>query len=117
MLFRSTVTDNGGATGSSNVTITVNPAPTLNAPSNLTATVSSKTVTLHWTDNSTNEDGFYIERAVNTKNPSFSRVGQAGANVTTYSETVSSGSYLYRAQAFNATMVSAYSSRASVRVR
>ena len=112
-----TVTDNLGATGSSTVTITVNAPPPLNAPSSLTVGVSSKTVTLKWTDNSTNENGFYIERAVSAKKPVFSQVGQVGANLTTYSETVASGTYVYRVRAFNATQTSAYSNQASVRVR
>nr|ABL11223.1 cellulase [uncultured bacterium] len=42
-----TVTDNAGATASKSLTITVNPAPVvINAPSNLTASNASRTVTL-----------------------------------------------------------------------
>ncbi|HYM11819.1 MAG TPA: glycoside hydrolase family 44 protein [Bryobacterales bacterium] len=111
-----TVTDNGGATGSTTVTITVN-ANTINAPSNLTGSVSSKTVTLHWTDNSSNETGFSVFRALSARHPSFSKVGQVGANVTTYSETVASGTYLYKVQAFNATTTSGYSNQIQLRVR
>ncbi|SRR5579884_352791 len=114
-----TVTDNAGAGSSASTVITVSAPPTLNAPSNLTASVpnKSRTVTLRWTDNSNSENGFYIERAVNARTLSFARVGQTEANVTTYSETVPSGTYVYRVQAFNSTLVSAYSNQAAARVK
>ena len=52
------------------------------APSGLTATSSSTLVTLQWTDNSTNEAGFWIYAAI--AGGSFSRVGSTplGANTT-----------------------------------
>jgi hypothetical protein len=57
---RLTVTDDDGASASDFVTINVSPAPTtVNAPSGLTASISGKTVTLRWTDNGSNEDGFH----------------------------------------------------------
>lgn len=113
-----TVTDNQGATGTASVLITVSPAPAPPAaPTNLSASASGKTVTVRWTDASTNEDGFYIERAAKAKNPSFTRVGEMGANVTTFAQTVTAGQWLYRAQAFNANGVSGYSNQATVRVR
>ena len=114
-----TVTDNGGATGTASVSITATTDPNaINAPTSLTASVSGKTVTLKWTDKSTNESGFYVERAP-SGTTSFVRVGQVGANVTTFSQTTASGRYIYRVQAFNSTTgrVSAYSNTASVRVR
>ena len=41
------------------------------APTALAATVVSRTVKLTWTDNATNETGFYVDRAkVNTHAPS-----------------------------------------------
>jgi PKD repeat protein len=114
-----TVTDNAGAASSASTVITVNAPPTLNAPSNLAASVPNKshTVTLRWADNSNSENGFYIERAVSARTLSFARVGQTGANVTTYSEIVPSGTYVYRVQAFNSTLVSAYSNQATARVK
>jgi thermitase len=77
-------------------------------------------VTLHWTDNANNEEGFTIERAVKAKGtPAFSAVGQAAANATSYSETVAAGTYLYRIHAFNLTTgkVSSYSNQVQLRVR
>src|SRR5262249_10963045 len=115
-----TVTDDKGATGSDFVTITVTPpSTTVNAPTNLTATVSGKTVTLRWTDNSTNEDGFYVERGQTTKKATvFTRVATLGPNTTTFAQTVTSGTWLYRVQAFRTGgTVSTYSNQVSARVR
>jgi PKD repeat protein len=112
-----TVTDNRGATGSASVTITVNPDPNvLNAPSNLTGTAGKSSATLSWTDNSSNESGFYLERALSGSS-SFVRIATVGANVKTYKETIARGNYVYRVQAFNATTVSAYSNSVTVRVK
>ena len=116
-----TVTDDRGATASTSVGITVTPASeVVAAPSNLTASVASGTVTLHWTDGSANEGGFYIERAPKTRGaPQWSRVGEVGANVTTFSQTVSRGAWLYRVQAFSQSRasVSTYSNQVQVKVR
>ena len=111
-----------GATGSNWVNITVTGGTTtVAAPSALTASVSGKVVTLRWTDNASNEQGFYVERGVKPKkgNPTFSRVGQVGANVTTFSQSPGRGTYLYRVQAFNRTTgrTSAYSNQVQARVR
>jgi PKD repeat protein len=115
---RLTVTDNSGSTGSSTVAVTVNPGPQPPAaPTNLTAARSGRTVTLQWTDNSSNESGFYVQRALSSRSPAWSQVGQTGVNVATFSETVSSGTYLYRVQAFNAAGVSGYSNQVSIRVK
>jgi hypothetical protein len=74
------------------------------APTNLSATVgSNRLVTLRWTDASTNESGFYIEGAAKAKTLAFSRVGQVGANVTTYTFTETAGTWVYRVQGWNAT--------------
>jgi chitodextrinase len=118
---RLTVTDDKGATGSDFVTISVTPASTtVNAPSNLSASVSGKTVTLRWTDNATNEDGVYVERGQSAKKggTTFTRVGTVGPNATTFAQTVTSGTWIYRVQAFrNGGTVSTYSNQASARVR
>ncbi len=90
---------------------------TLNAPGKLTASVSHYTVTLHW-NGQNNETGFYIERApIHTAK--FARVGQVGANVTSFSQTLAAGMSVYRVQAFNSTtgQVSPYSNQVDVRVR
>jgi PKD repeat protein len=112
-----TVTDNAGGTSSASVVISVASAPVvLNAPSSLTGSVSNRVVTLRWVDNSSAEDGFQVERALKSTGQ-WSQVGQVGSGVTTYSEAVNRGTYLYRVRAFSAGRVSAYSNRVTVRVR
>jgi len=71
---------------------------------------------LTWSDNSTNETGFYVERAVSGSN-SFARIGNVGADVKTFTDTVARGNYVYRVQAFNSNGVSAYSNTLTVRVK
>ncbi len=113
-----TVTDNSGATAYATATITATTDPNLiAAPANLKGTVSGRTVTLTWTDNSSNEQGFRVERA--SSGSTYKLVGTVGANSTTYSETVARGTYNYRVQAYNQSTgkVSAYSNAISVRVR
>jgi PKD repeat protein len=112
-----TVTDNGGATGTASVAITVNPDPnTIAAPGNLTGVGSKGRATLNWSDNSTNESGFAIERAPQgTSN--FTPVGEVGANVTTFQHSSARGKYVYRVRAFNANGVSAWSNTVVVQVK
>ena len=112
------VTDNAGATATKSLTITASaPAPPA-APTNLTATAgANRLVALRWTDASSNETGFSIERAVKAKTLSFTAVGSVGANVSTFSQTVTAGQWVYRVRAFNANGNSAYSNQATLRVR
>jgi len=98
------VGDNGGSSGT-----------TVAAPSNLSgskivsgkgkkATISS--IDLSWSDNSDNEDGFSIERCVETgkgknKTCPFTVLTTVGANSSSYSDPVgASGTYRYRVRAF-----------------
>ncbi|MHB8973222.1 MAG: S8 family serine peptidase [Pirellulaceae bacterium] len=112
------VTDNLGATSSATLTIKATNPNTLNAPSNLTAKASGKTVTLNWVDNSGNEDGFYIERGLKRKGVTvFVRVATVGVGVQTCSETLAAETYYYRVQAFRNAVISGYSNTVSVRVR
>ncbi len=92
------------------------PAPA--APLGLTATaVSTNQINLSWTDNSTNENGFAIERAPDSSgNPgTWAQIATASSNVTAYSDTgVSAGTnYWYRVRAYNAGGDSDYSNQAS----
>src|SRR5678809_246772 len=78
-----------------NATTLAPPSPA--APSGLTATpISSTQVDLSWTDNSTTEDGFRIERCQGTGCTTFTEVAAVGANVLTYSDTGRSPSTDYR---------------------
>jgi len=112
-----TVTDNRGATAAAQVAITVNPSPNVvNAPSNLTGTGNKGSAKLTWMDNSSNEAGFYIERAP-SGSTGFARVGTVSANVTTFTDVLSRGNFVYRVQAFNGSIVSTYSNTVTVRVK
>jgi PKD repeat protein len=116
---RLTVTDNQGATGTTTASITVNAAPTApTAPANLSASVGTgRVVTLRWTDTSTNETAFSIERAAKAKTLAFAVVGSVGANVSTWQQTVAAGQWVFRVRASNAVGNSPYSNTATVRVR
>jgi len=101
--------------GLGNITMETLPA-SVNAPGNLTATVaSSSQINLSWTDNSSNEQGFRIERAPGgTTN--FVEITTVGANVSTYQNTSlsSSTSYTYRVRAYNGSSNSNYSNTSTV---
>ncbi len=97
-----------GASANSNVaSATIVAAPA--APSNLVATASTSTlqVNLTWTDNSSNEDGFLIERSPDgTTN--WTQVGAPAANATSFSDTSASlavgTTYYYRVRATSNTL-------------
>lgn len=83
-----------------------------NAPTNLSASLqktASTNVQLTWTDNSSDEDGFYIERSTDGTN--YSQVGSVAANVTTYDDNglAANTLYYYQVQAYNSFGSSAYS--------
>lgn len=106
------VTDPQGASISTSLTVVVKPDPRLvNAPSNLSATLSGSTLTLSWKDNSSNENGFYVERAYQNTAPGvFKREAALAANATSYRVTLTPGTYLFRVQAYNSTYTSSYTS-------
>ncbi len=112
-----TVTDDDGATGFTSQSVTVSAPVDLPAPpTNLTATAVSKSqINLTWSDNSTNETGFYIERCKGSTCTNFARIATVGANVTSFANTGLSKNttYRYRVQAYNASGVSAYSNIAA----
>ena len=85
------------------------------APSGLTATAASTTqINLTWTDNSSNETGFKIERKTGAGG-TYAQIATVGASVTTYSNTglAIGTNYFYRVRATNAAGDSAYSNEAS----
>jgi len=69
-------------------------------PSDLTATAAGTTISLSWADNSTDETGFKIFRKDSVKGE-WNEVGSVGADTTSYSDTVSFGTYWYRIFATN----------------
>jgi subtilisin family serine protease len=89
------------------------------APSNLTSlAVSSSQINLNWSDNSSNEDGFRIERCAgasgNCLDANFQEIAQLGQNVTTFNNTglPAQTTYTYRVRAYNSIGPSAYSNSA-----
>lgn len=85
--------------GNGNSTTTVVPL----APSNLTGTVASTTqINLTWTDNSTNETGFKIERKTGTG--TYAVIGTTATDITNYSDIglTPSTTYTYRVYSNNA---------------
>ncbi|MBN1576041.1 MAG: fibronectin type III domain-containing protein, partial [Chitinispirillaceae bacterium] len=83
-------------------------------PSGLAATpLSASQIDLTWTDNSSNEAGFQIERA--TGGGSFVQVGTAAANATVFHDggLTANTQYQYRIRAFNDYGTSDYTSTVS----
>ena len=73
------------------------------APSNLTGIVASTTIiNLSWTDNSTNETGFKIERKIGIG--TYAIVGTTATDVTTFNniDLTPSTTYTYRVYSYNA---------------
>lgn len=94
------------------------PTPPPSAPSNLTATaVSSSQINLNWTDNSSNENGFSIERCTGNGCSNFAEITTVGAGVTSFNNTglTRNTRYRYRMRAFNGAGNSSYSNIAQAR--
>lgn len=84
-------------------------------PSGLSATaVSTTQIDLAWTDNSSDEDGWTIERST-TSGSGYAVIDEAAANETTYSDTgLSSGTtYYYRVASSNAVGQSSWTTEKS----
>src|SRR5262249_54054256 len=87
-------------------------APTV--PSNLIATAAGSTqINLTWTDNSSNETGFLLERK--TGSGAFVQIATLAAGVTLYSDTglTPNTQYTYRVRATNSAGNSSYSNTSS----
>jgi subtilisin family serine protease len=85
------------------------------APSGLSASATSFTqIDLNWTDNSSNEYGFKIERKMGSGG-TYSQIATVTANETSYSDTGLSGAttYYYRVRAYNSAGNSTYSGEAN----
>jgi len=91
-------------------------------PSNLAASAIRKnnkvsTVTLNWTDNSSNEAGFLVQRADNSGFSLNVVTATVGADLTTFKQDVARGkTYYYRVLAFSNTIQSGWSNTASVAI-
>jgi hypothetical protein len=110
-----TVSVSDGRGGSDTATLLLTVVGSFGAPSNLIATaVGKKRIDIRWTDNSTGEVGFKIERSSNN-GKSYSQIATVGAGVTSFSNTgLRSGrKYYYRVRAYTASSSSGYSNIAS----
>jgi fibronectin type 3 domain-containing protein len=109
----SAVTPAGETANSAEIAAT----PQSQAPAAPVGTIASlgfgNQVTLTWTDASSNESGFKIERKLGSGN--FVPLIVVPANTTTYTDAILSGSdYTYRVRAYNAAGNSAYSNESTV---
>ncbi|WP_345975654.1 DNRLRE domain-containing protein [Sulfurimonas sp. HSL3-7] len=85
------------------------------APTGLNAgTDSSSQITLNWTDNSSDETGFVVERSL-SESSGFSTIATAPVGTTSYTDTSLNAStmYYYRVAAVNDVGISAYTNTAS----
>jgi hypothetical protein len=91
-----------------------------NAPSSLTAKAlpPGQGVSLAWKDNSTNEDGFQIERKTGSKG-SWQLLNTVPANSTKFTDASAARrtTYVYRVRAFNVAGASAFSNEVSVKTK
>ncbi|MBL7743379.1 MAG: heparin lyase I family protein [Chitinophagaceae bacterium] len=97
-VFRLTVTDNGGATATDNVTVTVNAAPnqspTANAGTDITLTLPANSTTLN--GSGTDPDGTISSYAwTRVSGPTTFTLGSANAAITTLTNLVQ-GTYVFR---------------------
>jgi hypothetical protein len=87
--------------------------PPVFAPTNLTAVADTFAILLNWTDNSSNELGFYIERknGDSLSVDPFVVIDTVGTDVASYNDLgrTPNTTYTYRVQAFNLLGVSPYS--------
>jgi hypothetical protein len=113
--WRSLATDDIAAAEAAYPAAAATPAPS--APSNLTdganASSPSSAIDVRWSDNSSNESNFLLERSSDGFN--FAQVASLGANVTAFTDTglASSSTYTYRVRASNTGGFSGYSNAAS----
>jgi PKD repeat protein len=85
------------------------------APSALTATFGSNGLVLAWTDASSDETGFSIERCLGASCTAFGQIATVGAGSTTYTDTYrAEGVDRYRVRAFNGAGYSGYSNVAEI---
>ncbi len=108
----------GGAPNTVTYQIALNVGSSIVAPGNLAAEVlaNNAEIQLTWTDNSTNETSFLVERQ--DSGGAWVQVGTATANATSYTDTgLPVGTYQFRVRATNGAEFSGYSAPAQVSIR
>ncbi len=113
--YRVRATNAVGDSAYSNEASATTQITTPTAPTGLSAaSISPSQINLAWTDNSSNETGFKIERKTGAGG-TYAEIATVGASVTTYSNTglTVGTNYFYRVRATNTSGDSAYSNEAS----
>jgi titin len=107
----------GNSDYSNEANTTTKPAGTApSKPSNLTAIANSASeISLIWTDNSGNEDGFKLERKA--EGGSYTEIGTLASNATSFTDSSVSPdkTYTYRVRSFNSIGYSDYSNEVSAK--
>jgi PKD repeat protein len=115
-----TVKDQAGAMATSTATIVVEPASPLQPPANLQGIAGSVNVSLKWTDTSTGESGYVVERANDKGTRRFDRIAILPSDAQTFvdSDVDRRTNYLYRVSPLNGNgAAAAYSNTVSIRTR
>ncbi len=87
---------------------------TINPPSDLTAQINEKNVSLTWKDNSSNENGFTIQR---NDGSGFERITYVTTGVQTFTDTnLENGTYSYRVRAYDNDSYSDFSNTIQVEI-
>jgi hypothetical protein len=113
--YRLRASNSAGVSPYSNVATVTTTPPVSEAPSGFMAEPRNGTAVLSWTDNSSDETGFKIERSVGGF-ANFVEHASVGANVTRYVDTTPAPftSYFYRVRAYNPYGSSGYAGPAGV---
>ncbi len=108
----------GSIFGSSSLTIVAATVPV--GPTSLTGTKSGKKAVLNWTDNATNETGFYVQYSTNggsTWTTLATLAAKTGTGAMSYTTSnLANGTYSFRIVAFNAGGSSTPSNTVSVKI-
>lgn len=113
--YRVRAFNSGGTSNYTNTAYAITATVVPSDPSNLTATASSSSAVLNWTQSSTNEEGFRVERGTDGIN--FTEIATKGINATNHVDPgLASGTYYYRVRAFNVIGNSGYSNTASTTI-
>jgi titin len=107
-VFAINATGDSPASNTASVTTPAVGGPAAPSGLRLTRTGGGTVIIVNWTDNSTNETGFYIERSTN--GTTFIRRATQGRNSQGYQDRglTPATKYWYRVQSYNGTGVSAY---------
>lgn len=125
--YRVTAINSSGNATSESVQVVVSdessaPQPgSIAPPSELSVSRNGDNLIINWTDNSTNESGFYLERGVKSRGSvQYERIAVLSSDINQVVDDatqLASGAYIYRVQAFNNDEVSAYSNEFQYRHR